>query len=218
MELGHLRVLPARADTSAELLLERGLRPLELRLELLPAVNAEDRVGEAALLAQLKREREIEVSAERRFFAAAKEWWETYLEARPAHRKRVVHYMRRLHARKRANDARRAWCRSLAGGLGAELSVVGAGRLGWLTEGNGGVPATRARARSHAQACALIQAREGRHARARMRGYCKQTRKRKCRPCLNPGRNNRVQPHRDTDSESTSCPEPWQYGHQQQEP
>jgi hypothetical protein len=48
---------------------------LELRLELLPSLDAEERVGGDELLAQLQREREAEVSAERRFFDYAKQWW-----------------------------------------------------------------------------------------------------------------------------------------------
>ena len=42
-----------------------------MRLELLPAFNAEERVAEAELLAVLRTEREAEVGAERRFFECA---------------------------------------------------------------------------------------------------------------------------------------------------
>ena len=63
---------------------------LEVRLELLPALLAEERPTEAQLLAVLKREREVEVAAERRLFDHAKEWWQQYLDARPAHKGRVV--------------------------------------------------------------------------------------------------------------------------------
>ena len=63
---------------------------LEVRLELLPALLAEERPTEAQLLAVLKREREVEVAAERRLFDHAKEWWQQYLDSRPAHKGRVV--------------------------------------------------------------------------------------------------------------------------------
>ena len=45
--------------------------------------------NEAQLLAVLKREREVEVAAERRL-DHAKEWWQQYLDSRPAHKGRAV--------------------------------------------------------------------------------------------------------------------------------
>ena len=63
---------------------------LEMRLELLPAFHAEERAAEAELLETLKRERELEVGAERRFFEYAKGWWQQYLALSPSFKQRPV--------------------------------------------------------------------------------------------------------------------------------
>ena len=63
---------------------------LELKLEVLPLPPAEARLTEAEALASIKRERDVEVDAERRFFAYARGWWAAYLDARPDHRLRPV--------------------------------------------------------------------------------------------------------------------------------
>ena len=45
---------------------------------------------EAELLETLKRERELEVGAERRFFEYAKGWWQQYLALSPSFKQRPV--------------------------------------------------------------------------------------------------------------------------------
>ena len=48
---------------------------LEVKLELLPLPKAESRLTEAEVMLALKRERDAQVDAERKFFAYARAWW-----------------------------------------------------------------------------------------------------------------------------------------------
>jgi centrosomal protein CEP76 len=63
---------------------------LELKLELLPRPRAEAAMTEAEVYLTIKRERDAQVEAERRFFAYARAWWQQYVELSPAHANRAV--------------------------------------------------------------------------------------------------------------------------------
>ena len=63
---------------------------LEMKLELLPAVAPESRPTEAEVMMDLKRERDAQVEAERKFFAYARAWWAQFLDLSPAHQQRPV--------------------------------------------------------------------------------------------------------------------------------
>ena len=63
---------------------------LELKLELLPRPRAEAAMTEAEVYLTIKRERDAQVEAERRFFAYARAWWQQYVELSPAHASRAV--------------------------------------------------------------------------------------------------------------------------------
>ncbi len=63
---------------------------LELKLELLPRPRAEGTMTEAEVMLTLKRERDAQVEAERKFFAYARAWWQQYVELSPAHASRAV--------------------------------------------------------------------------------------------------------------------------------
>ncbi|KAL1521280.1 hypothetical protein AB1Y20_020949 [Prymnesium parvum] len=63
---------------------------LELRLELRPFLPPADRLSEAELLVQLKRQREVQMEGERAFIKYAKGWWAEFLSLRAAHRERSV--------------------------------------------------------------------------------------------------------------------------------
>ena len=63
---------------------------LELKLELLPRPKAEACMTEAEVMLSLKRERDTQVEAERRFFAYARAWWAQYVEMSPTHATRAV--------------------------------------------------------------------------------------------------------------------------------
>lgn len=63
---------------------------LEVKLELLPRPRAEGAMTEAEVMMALKRERDSQVEAERKFFAYARAWWAQYVELSPAHSSRAV--------------------------------------------------------------------------------------------------------------------------------
>ena len=63
---------------------------LELRLDLLPAAPAEERLTEGELLLELKRQRGVQTEVERRFISYARGWWASYLALRSSHRGRHV--------------------------------------------------------------------------------------------------------------------------------
>lgn len=67
---------------------------LELKLELLPtAITAkpdEALLSEAEVLMALKKERDAQVEAERKFFAYARSWWASFLERSPSNAHRPV--------------------------------------------------------------------------------------------------------------------------------
>ena len=63
---------------------------LELKLELVPSPHAESRLTEAEVMVGLKKEREAQVEAERKFFSYARAWWSQYLDMSPHHQTRPV--------------------------------------------------------------------------------------------------------------------------------
>ncbi len=62
----------------------------QVKLELLPLPAAESRLSEAEAHTSIKRERDAQVDAERRFFSYARTWWTSYVEARSEHKQRPV--------------------------------------------------------------------------------------------------------------------------------
>ena len=63
---------------------------VELRLELRPFLPLGDRLSEADLILEIKRQRTRQTEQERKFIAYSKAWWADYLAARPSHRERNV--------------------------------------------------------------------------------------------------------------------------------
>ena len=63
---------------------------LELQMELLPSPPSEGRMTEAEVVIGLKKEREMQVDAERKFFAYARTWWQQYVNLSPSHSTRPV--------------------------------------------------------------------------------------------------------------------------------
>ena len=63
---------------------------LEIKLELVPSPHPESRLTESEVMIGLKKEREAQVDAERKFFAYARSWWSQYLDLSPAHQTRPV--------------------------------------------------------------------------------------------------------------------------------
>ena len=63
---------------------------LEIKLELVPQPQAEACMTEAEVMLLLKKERDLQVDAERRFFAYARNWWAQYVDLNPDHATRAV--------------------------------------------------------------------------------------------------------------------------------
>jgi len=57
---------------------------------MLPRIEGKGAIDEAVIKSHLKRERDAEAEADRRFFGVAKQWWKDYLAIRPEHASRAV--------------------------------------------------------------------------------------------------------------------------------